>query len=186
MMAKQITKKSANDKLKQQLAEQAKAMEALRNEMAEKQKEFETRLEDEVKARREEKTRMEGMDVGGEDEVYISDVSSKSIIEHKQLNDGQTVNCRLYVVQSIFPEVKFVDDDIFKESPRILEETMKKIEIFGDREIQQHIEDTKRVIKYALQHKRSYCKLQHAIKYKGKKRKLKPNQFLNVLPSNTK
>lgn len=64
----------------------------------------------------------------------------------------------------LFSEIKFIDDNTFKESPKILEGAMKKMDVDKEIEKLQHSESTKREIKYCLAHRRSYSKIRHAKK----------------------
>ena len=173
-MSKQAYKKTATDRLKERLEQQEKKMEELKGELEEKEREFQERLTEEIEARcavRDKTLLVEGMDVGGEVGV-ISEMSSKSratYIEQEQLIPAQKVNCHIYCYTVLYPAVKFIDDETFRESPRILEDVMKKMGIETEIGRQQHLEDTKREIKHCLVHRRSYCKDQNARKYKGTK-----------------
>ena len=169
-MSKSTNRKSVNEKLKERLAEKERAMDILRKEMEEKEKAFEKRMEDELGARCVEKTTVTAIDISGEI-GNISDVSTKSQgtqIEQIKLVAGQKVNCNLFVTQVLFPEIKILDDDTFKENPKILDEALKKMGVESEREKLQLSEATKREIKYRIAHRRSYCKIRHAAKYKGK------------------
>ena len=171
-MTKAANKNTATERLKDRLEEQDKAMEELKRQMEEKEKEFEERVTNEINTRRcaeQETIPVEGISVGGE-VCNVSEVSSKSrstVIEQLKLIPGRKINCHIYIYTVLFPEIKFIDDDIFKESPKILEEAMNRMGIEGEVEKLQHIEDTKREIKHCLAHRRSYCKDQQAKKYKG-------------------
>ena len=174
-MSKALHKKSVNDRLKEQHAnemeEKDRALEALRKEMEERQEEYEKQLEDARKARCVETTLMEGMQVGG-NVGNISEVSSKSqgtLIEQLPLIEGMKVNCKVYVNTTLFPHLKFVEDDTFKESPKILEEAMKRFNVVDELEKVQRSEAAKREIKNCLTIRRSYMKGRQADKYIGKR-----------------
>ena len=141
--------------------------------MDEKEKEFEERLANEIHTRtcaeQETTIPVEGISVG-EEVCDFSEVSSKSrstVIEQMKLIPGRKINCHIYISTVLFPEIKFIDDAIFKESPKILEEAMNRMGIEGEIEKLQHSEDTRREIKHCLAHRRSYCKDQQVKKYKG-------------------
>ena len=170
-MSKAAGKKTTNDRLKEKLAEKEKEMEELRKEMEEKSRAFEARLAETLNMKSTEIPQLEEVYVSGEVGT-VSDVSSKSqsmlLIEQMGLVAGRKANCNIFVTQELFPEIKIIDDDTFKDNPKILEGAMNKMNVVTDRERMQLSEATKRAIKYSLCHRRSYCKLRHADKYKGK------------------
>ena len=147
--------------------------------MAEKQREIDrltdlweatkTALEQE-KNTRSEKAEMEGRDINptiGK----ISDITNMTEgtrIEQLQLNEGRKVNLNAYVHDVLFSHVKFLSDDSFTASPKILEEAMQKMGVKEEWDKLQHSEDTKKEIRIALTYRRSYCKGNVFKKYKRK------------------
>ena len=182
-MSKQISNKktkndkSNNEKLKEkyekEMAEKDMEMEALRKEMEEKIREDERKYADDATtARCVQATDMEGMQIVGERMGNISEVSSHSLssrLEQLPLNDAQKINCNIYVTTILYSEIKFIDDDMFRGSPKLLEETMKRMGVESEKEKLQLCDATKREIKYSLTHRRSYCKSRLATKYQGKR-----------------
>ena len=147
--------------------------------MAEKQKELDkvmellavtkTALELEKHARAEEQAEMVGKDI---DPTLgkISDVTEMTgvaRIEQLQLNNGRKANLNAYVHDVLFSHVKFLSDESFTASPKILEEAMLSMGIQEEWDKLQHSEDTKKEIRIALTHRRSYIKGQVFKKYKG-------------------
>ena len=79
-------------------------------------------------------------------------------IEQLELNEGRKVNLSSYVYEVLFPHVKFLSDDSFSRSPKILEEAMQKMGVEEEWDKLQHSEDTKKEIRIALTQRRSYLK----------------------------
>jgi hypothetical protein len=174
-MSKSVHKKSVSDRLKEQhaneMAEKDRAMEMLRKEMEERQEEYEKQLEEARMDRCVETALMEGMQVGG-NVGNISEVSSKSHGTQTQqlpLIEGMKVNCKKYVNNTLFPHLKFAEDDTFNESPKILEEAMKRFNVVDELEKVQQSEAAKREIKNCLTKRRSYMKVRQGNKYIGKR-----------------
>ena len=78
------------------------------------------------------------------------------------------MNLKIYVTEVLFLQVKFLSDESFAVSPKILEEAMKRMGVQEEWEMLQHSEDTKREIRINLLHWLSYCKGRVGRKYKGK------------------
>ena len=126
-------------------------------------------LEQEKHARAKEQAEMVGKDI---DPTVgkISDVTEMTgvvRIEQLQLNNGRKANLNAYVHDVLFSQVKFLSDESFAASPKILEEAMETMGIVEEWDKLQHSEDTKKEIRIALTHRRSYIKGQVFKKYKG-------------------
>ena len=101
----------------------------------------------------------------------ISDVTEMTgvvrIEQLLKLNNGRKANLNAYVHDVLFSHVKFLSDESFAASPKILEEAMETMGIKEEWDKLQHSEDTKKEIRIALTHRRSYIKGQVFKKYKG-------------------
>ena len=89
-------------------------------------------------------------------------------IEQLTLNTARKVSCNHYVVQTLYSEMKFMTDETFTVSPKILQEAMEKMGVKDEKEQLQLSEATKKAIKYYVSQKRSYSKKQIKKKYTGK------------------
>jgi hypothetical protein len=98
----------------------------------------------------------------------ITNITEGTRIEQLQLNAGRKVNLNAYVTEALFSQVKFLSDESFKASPKILEEAMKRMGVVEEWDKQQHSEDTKKEIRIFLSHRRNYSKTRVGLKYKGK------------------
>ena len=98
----------------------------------------------------------------------ITNITEGTRIEQLQLNAGRKVNLNAYVTEALFSQVKFLSDESFKASPKILEEAMKRMGVVEEWDKLQHSEDTKKEIRIFLSHRRNYSKTRVGLKYKGK------------------
>ena len=138
------------------MAEQQKEIDKLKEVMAATVRE----LEHEKNARIEEQAEMTGKElnptVGKISD--ITEMTGGTRIEQLELNEGRKVNLSSYVYDVLFPHVKFLSDDSFSRSPKIMEEAMKKMGVEEEWDKLQHSEVTKKEIRIALTQRRSYLK----------------------------
>ena len=193
-MSKQ-SKKSDNakkEKLESELIKKQGQIDELMKELEARKRADEKRLEEEEEMA---KARNIGMMVTADKDVYaevsnnLSDVSERSggsQIAQLPLNKARNLHLALYVKETLFAEVKFLDEESFKASPKIMEDAMKEMKIEDDMEKLQHSVATKKKIRYELSHKRSYVKGEVYKKYKGNVRIRKQQSCEHNIMSNTK
>ena len=169
--------KTNNDKLKEkhqkEMEEKERELERMKTrieDMVEREKHLKEQLAVETNERMLERMRVEGMNIGGEI-GNISEVTSKSkdtMIEQLPLIPGKKANLTVYIRQELFAEMKFIDEDTFRDCPKIVEEALKRMGVETEIEQLQRGEATKKEIKNCLAHRRSYVKGQNEKKYRGK------------------
>ena len=174
-MSKQ-SKKSDNakkEKLESELIKKQGQIDELMKELEARKRADEKQLEEEEMA----KARNIGMMVTADKDVYaevsnnLSDVSERSggsQIAQLPLNKARNLHLALYVKETLFADVKFLDEESFKASRKIMEEAMQKMGVEKERDKLQHREDTKKEIRIAMTQRRSYHTGRVFEKFKGK------------------
>ena len=85
------------------------------------------------------------------------------------LNACRKVNLKTWITNTLYSDLKFISDETFNTSPKILEEAMKRMCVVNELERLQLSEVTKREIKYQLSQKRAYSMKIVGKKYRGTK-----------------
>ena len=85
------------------------------------------------------------------------------------LNACRKVNLKTWIIDTLYSDLKFISDETFNTSPKILEEAMKRMCVVNELERLQLGEATKREIKYQLSQKRAYSMKIVGKKYRGTK-----------------
>ena len=154
------------EEYEEMMAKQQKEFDKLKELMAATEKQ----LEHERNARIEEKAEMEGKDIDPTVGKIsdITEITGGTRMEQLKLNEGRKVNLTSYVYDDLFAHVKFLSDESFAASPKILERAMQKMGVEEEWDKLQHSEDTKKEIRVALTHRRSYCKGKVFEKFRGK------------------
>ena len=169
-MAKPTRNQLSNNQFKahydNEIAAKQKEINELATTLAATKRAFEEHIEKERCRREAAMTGGDGNEINGS--VRIANNTSHPQIEQLSLNTARKVSCNHYVVQTLYSEMKFMTDETFTVSPKILQEAMEKMGVKDEKEQLQLSEATRKAIKYYVSQKRSYPKKQIKKKYTGK------------------
>jgi hypothetical protein len=92
----------------------------------------------------------------------------EQLINDRNLSEGNKVDLSVYVKKTLYPNLKFLNEDTIKAHPVIVEEAMMAMGVTDRMQKLAFSNATKYYLKYQLVQKRSNSRKGIALKYKGK------------------
>ena len=148
-----------------EMAEKEKEIEKLKEMLEETKKTCGERVEKEIAAREAEKNMRNEVPARS---INTNLVTMSTQIEQLPLNACRIVSLKKYVSDVLYSEIKFISEEIFKGSPKIVTGAMKMMGVVSELEQLQLSEATKKEIKFQLSQRRAYSKKRVREKYNGK------------------